>query len=377
VSISSLDEGFRLRASDEPFSEASRARYSFSLQQYGKAIQKITTDSSRVTGPVAVVASAIFCFLFEIWLGDMREAQKHALAAQKMLSTQPATCTGENDDIANTTLRTMVMRISSQFTDSEQLGEQLPVTDPIHEWYTPPATFQSYGEAKTSLDVVSRSVFAQARKYSKDDGEIVRRAIDALQDRLQSWHTALLDLDKRQRIGRSSVASLQRKIMEVRYLYFKITLGVLPFDDEILYDKYLDEFADIVNQCERILVYTADHNPGVHRSTESTPTTALTFTAVSCRDPNIRRRAIKLLYRFRRLEGVWSSLACGIMAEHILMIEEAGRSDVVSAADIPVARRVIPFSLQYDSGRTSGGGRWDLPTSIRAKTNETSDRNLS
>jgi hypothetical protein len=357
VSISSLDEGFRLRATDEPFSEASRARYSFSLQQYGKAIQKITADSSRITGPVAVVASAIFCFLFEIWLGDMREAQKHALAAQKMLSTQPFTCTGENDEIANTTLRMMVMRISSHFTHSEQLGEQLPVTEPIHEWYTPPATFQTYAEAKTSLDIVSRSVFAQAKKYSMDDGDIVRHAIDALQDRLQRWHKALLDLDKRHRIGKSSGASLQRKIMEVRYRYFKITLGVLPFDDEMLYDKYLDDFAELVNQCERILVHTAEHNPGVHRSTESTPTTALTFVAVSCRDPSVRRRAIKLLYRFRRLEGIWSSLACGIMAEHILMIEENGRSNLVSASDIPAASRVIPFSFRYDSGRTSGGER--------------------
>ena len=44
--------------------------------------------------------------------------------------------------------------------------------------------------------------------------------------------------------------------------------------------------------------------------------------ATRCRDPLVRRRALVLLLNYRRREGVWDSLAAGMIAAQVLKQEE-------------------------------------------------------
>ena len=41
----------------------------------------------------------------------------------------------------------------------------------------------------------------------------------------------------------------------------------------------------------------------------------------------------------------------------VLMIEEGGVQGIAAAADIPAARRVLLYEMQYDSGRLAETGR--------------------
>lgn len=65
-----------------------------------------------------------------------------------------------------------------------------------------------------------------------------------------------------------------------------------------------------------------------------------------CRDPWVRRRAIKLLYAANRCEGIWHSIAAARVGQRTLEYEETrasemnGKGYVVCAADVPEESRV-------------------------------------
>ena len=62
-------------------------------------------------------------------------------------------------------------------------------------------------------------------------------------------------------------------------------------------------------------------------------------TAVRCRDPYLRRRAVAMM-RAPRREGSLDSLAAAKAAQSIIDIEEEGLVKVEKADDIPEAQRV-------------------------------------
>ena len=67
-----------------------------------------------------------------------------------------------------------------------------------------------------------------------------------------------------------------------------------------------------------------------------------------CRDPHLRRRAISLLYKVPRQEGIWNSILTARVAERLMNIEEAGLGEVKCAADIPDWRRISDVEVTFD-----------------------------
>ena len=89
--------------------------------------------------------------------------------------------------------------------------------------------------------------------------------------------------------------------------------------------------------------------------------------AHKCRDPLLRRKVISLLYSVPRQEGVWDSILTARVAERIVVIEEAGLTEVKCAADVPDWARVSDVNVNFDllarKGSikyTRGRGRYDL-----------------
>lgn len=66
-----------------------------------------------------------------------------------------------------------------------------------------------------------------------------------------------------------------------------------------------------------------------------------------CRDPITRRRAISLLQRCNRTEGVWDSFLTFKAAQRVLVIEEAGLKEVNSCEDVPSWARLWNVSLLF------------------------------
>jgi len=95
--------------------------------------------------------------------------------------------------------------------------------------------------------------------------------------------------------------------------------------DEAEFDAYNDEFLDIIDLAEYILqrIKPTRHNFRI----DTLVVVPLFQTALKCRDYGIRRRAISLLLKYPRREGVWHSEFCGLTAEWIMNLEEKHLED--------------------------------------------------
>lgn len=72
-----------------------------------------------------------------------------------------------------------------------------------------------------------------------------------------------------------------------------------------------------------------------------------------CRDPHLRRRAISLLYKVPRQEGIWNSLLTARGAERLMNLEEEGL-EVQCAADVPAWKRITEIDVTFDQQRRRG-----------------------
>ncbi|KAK5111186.1 hypothetical protein LTR85_012235 [Meristemomyces frigidus] len=103
---------------------------------------------------------------------------------------------------------------------------------------------------------------------------------------------------------------------------------------EARWDKVQHLFADIVLLAGAIIreICKVDR---ASFSVEMGYIDPLWLTASRCRDPHIRREAVRLLRACQRQEGMWESMAAAAVAQRWIDVEEEGLPYVTQAADIP------------------------------------------
>ena len=86
--------------------------------------------------------------------------------------------------------------------------------------------------------------------------------------------------------------------------------------------------------------------------------TPLYITCSRCRDPSIRRRALRMLLTCNRKEGIWDSIISGRVAERVISIEESGASGsqglisiVTDASQIPERARIRDLEVLFEPER--------------------------
>lgn len=121
-------------------------------------------------------------------------------------------------------------------------------------------------------------------------------------------------------------------------------------------------------------------------SFELSPIVPLFITISRCRDPIIRRRALRLLLNYRRREGVWDSLGAGLVAVEIIKREEGLRGAQIGPKnwlplnpvckgpkDVLEADRVKDLFIGVDIGKgfvdltfaMTNGEKWSEKRSLR------------
>lgn len=122
--------------------------------------------------------------------------------------------------------------------------------------------------------------------------------------------------------------TLATALLVLCFMTTNLHLSTALAGDATIYDQYTKEFVEIVEHCEKTLVLLhkkADQK--VVFTFDSGTILPLYFTALSCRVPKIRRRAISVLLAWPRREGVSDSLFAGKSAEWIVGIEEENMED--------------------------------------------------
>jgi len=252
-------------------------------------------------------------------------------------------------------LRPMVLRSSTQISmiiSDNEFDLYSDASAPSAFETVLEGSFTDLTDARNRFQALSRELQSWAKIHirMKCAATPLFDRLTVLQEYLDQWFDKFNALPIRQ-----DIAFDERKdhyLLRIKYHLHRIALKTIPFDDEVYYDTYLDNFRAIVDLCAEFFdaISPLSSQSGTCRTKDNEINTALCFVGCSCRDPTVRRRAIRLLYRDRRLEGIWSSVICGVYAEQVMMLEEDGLDYIENQDDIPALKRVRIISCDYFPG---------------------------
>jgi hypothetical protein len=168
---------------------------------------------------------------------------------------------------------------------------------------------------------------------------------------LDHWEIAMNDLLTRLPRPRDQQAA---RILQTHYICCRLMVSTCLTDGhEDLWDGYLREFERIITLIEEIQRDTPMPKPGKRHcrgfKLDMGIIPPLYFTAMKCRDPSFRRRAINALRNCEHQEGAWDGQTMVGLAASVMQVEERG-TDPQVAADIPERNRL--YRAWYDLTKT-------------------------
>ena len=147
------------------------------------------------------------------------------------------------------------------------------------------------------------------------------------------------------------------------------------YADDTIWDSCPQDGEDIVQFAESLL--TLDERTrgppgkrGIEFSLDMSVVGPLYAVAHKYRDPVLRRRAIALLKKADRQEGIWDSAVAAKVAERIVEIEEGAVGSVTSFHDVPNWARIHGLNVSFDKSERKGDFSYVRCTSQRGESTE-------
>ena len=153
---------------------------------------------------------------------------------------------------------------------------------------------------------------------------------DQLRKDLLQWYSQLQLFISRHDLSHDDKMAISQLL--VYYYTSEIWVSTCLETTEVLFDEHLVDFTLIIRHAKRVL----EHWSRVYHTITSK--VAFTFelgmipplyyTAMKCRHPLLRREAVSLLERCPVREGPWNSKETTLVAQRVILLEEADRSDL-------------------------------------------------
>ncbi|KAJ5714932.1 uncharacterized protein N7483_012113 [Penicillium malachiteum] len=143
-----------------------------------------------------------------------------------------------------------------------------------------------------------------------------------LQARLEVWRNQLDELLERKQAAGNMAKQDALNILLVHYKIIYIWIRVCTTAGEMATDSYHVDFEELVHYAEQIA------KPGMGMETPQSLSFdmqilgPLYFTALKCRHPAIRRRALEMLQLAPRREGLWNAHYAYVTAKRVIQLEE-------------------------------------------------------
>ncbi|PWY65675.1 hypothetical protein BO94DRAFT_629207 [Aspergillus sclerotioniger CBS 115572] len=285
----------------------------------------------------------ITCFLFvclEMLSGNSRQALDHMEAGLKIIQRATDQTTGSNatdKELLHLGLRLNIQLAmngrSMVYFDLESIcPEELVNETPV---------WSNTSQARHALDILMNrtSMFVCLAGYEPTDRTHLEPQQHQLLQEFATWNRAFNALKSKPR--RSAKAD-PRALLLLRMLYLDCWIWVKTClsRHETVYDSFTSAFAEIVNCAAQIIDIDAVVD---RKSTKCAPDmftletsiiTGLYYTAIKCRNPIIRREAIRLLDQCTKQEGLWNKRVVAKVAQVIMELEEENLSY------LPIAKRI-------------------------------------
>ena len=350
----------------------------YANREYSRAISDVVELAGNTEAIETVLTTCILFACLENLRGHYRSSLSHLISGLNVLEEdqrrgrpQQASC------IPRELLISLFIRMDSQRMDLGGAGSMPGTMLSIIARPAIPSCFSSLDEARQQLDLLYYHILQMiywAEQASLDPQRDQTPEIwhglygqqQALQSMRQRWEEALKNMLGAEAGGQSQLSPRDPGVLvlDMANDAIKIMLSVDIVEPELDYDKHENLFHSMVCKADEYILRTAELRPKVHSSpslmngspgAHSTtpisnvpsqsstpkpilprpePTTSPVFTlmpgcvnvlyltAARCRNPEIRHRALDLLRKCNRREGLWDSRIAAHIAENVVAIEE-------------------------------------------------------
>lgn len=143
-----------------------------------------------------------------------------------------------------------------------------------------------------------------------------------LQTRLDAWHDRLDELLERMQAAGSPAKQDALNLLLVHYKVIYIWIRVCTTAGEMATDSYKTDFEELVHYAEQMFKLNVEMTTPQPLSFDIQILGPLYFTALKCRHPTIRRRALEMLQFAPRREGLWNAHYAYVTAKRVIELEE-------------------------------------------------------
>jgi len=371
VAIGALHEALQLATFGDDGQASTnlvRAQRLFSMHHYNRSIQ-LLTQAQAVT-PVRTELVLMTCILF-ICLENMQSnylgALKHLHGGlnilekwREPLKTQPWSFTaGSSSAVILDQLVPMFQRLNVHDHISREpllkdVNPRLPAKDVVgYALNVPrvPVSFHRLHEARACLDhLIPWSAHALEAEILQGDRceTLGTSVISSVNQLLHDW-AKRFDTYLSTNLNQSN-NSYHRAVtfLRIRHRLASLLLLTVPRTNETELDEFSSDFGEILEMCRE---FVEAGGPSVISNVtfgfDLCIIPPLYLIVAECRDPRIRREAIKILRSCRRREGVWNSWVTANIAELVMRAEEYGLPPIRSASDIPSRNRVNLVDVDF------------------------------
>lgn len=240
-----------------------------------------------------------------------------------------------------------------------------PKTTPVGFNLKIPEQFHSLDEARNSLEYLTNGFVKFLNDTTKD--QILEK--DEIERRRKFWFGQLEKWDSAfeafvlepftQLNPKSQQAAWALKINQRLGIMYMRHQKPTVLTNDTIWDLYPKEGEDIVRFAENLLALddVIRGPPGKRKVAfvlDMSLVGPLYAVAHKYRDPILRRRAIALLKKADRQEGIWNSALAAKVAERIVAAEESAIGNVTSFRDIPNWARIHTLQLRFNQQERRG-----------------------
>lgn len=318
----------------------------FALQHYVKALQLIQgTIGSKHPSLLILKISSVLCSMFELLRENRSAAIVHTSNAIRLLESTKTPTSASSDDEE---IDQVIQRLSlSQSLCGRPRSSSLPLLRDTAKLSIEKQIFSNIKEARISGERIIRSVhrlmqLAKPLAHSRHHETFIPET--ELSERLAQWSSKLQTLET------STTDCAQRRVckyLRAQHLLTYIFFMTHASESETSFDPYVYLFREIVDLLAEFL--NSSNVPfNIPFSLDTGIVPSLYYTALKCRDPEIRRKAIALLKRSPRRDGPWDALEAALSAELVVQFEEQISSvsrAPVTMLEIPEGKRVHELQL--------------------------------
>ena len=333
------------------------------VASYSQAINALTKSN----GSTSLESVLTICTMFvcrEFMNGQSRTAMLHMRAGLKMIQEWQAS--GKRVHKPTSIDEDRLRRTFDSFSAKAALYDLSPATttssppnfldDPFtYELPLIPEIMPSLNDARWTSD----GIFLWVMSVLTSRNTLVHSIyVPAVRNMVNKW----LDSFDKGRIEcglKSAQAVKLARLLRIQHRVASIIVDTFPYQTEAIFDHFIEDFRSIVEMISPLVLQEVASTGLVqspheaHFNLHSGYIAPLFFTATRCRDPVVRRSALRLIRMVNRFEGGWNSCIAARIADHVISREEHSLIDVEDASDVPETSRVRLYSAVLPAAGTN------------------------